>query len=150
MASKISDEAARLFIEEGYACSEATLLAFAKRNGLDTAYVKLATGFGAGIGRKSSLCGALTGGVLALGLKHGRTSAKDNSSKEKTLELSGKYYGAFEKEFGAVSCKELCGCDLSTSKGRKKFKDCNVRREVCANIVGRASELLAEIDGEAR
>ena len=146
MASKISDLAVPLF-DEGYTCSEATAIAAAKTWKIETsALPRAATGFGAGIGRKGSLCGALTGGVLALGLKHGRTSAKDNSSKEKTLELSGKYYDAFEKEFKAVTCKGICGCGLSTPDGRKKFTEENVRSKICKDIICRATKILEAIE----
>ncbi|WP_245547365.1 C-GCAxxG-C-C family protein [Halobacteroides halobius] len=35
--------------------------------------VKLASGFSIGIGKSKCLCGAVSGGVMALGLNYGRT-----------------------------------------------------------------------------
>ncbi len=37
----------------------------------------IATAFGAGIGRQGSVCGAVTGGIIAINLKYGRTKAED-------------------------------------------------------------------------
>jgi len=41
--------------------------------------LKIACGLGAGMGRKAEVCGAVTGGILVLGMRHGRGS-KDNRS----------------------------------------------------------------------
>ena len=38
---------------------------------------------GGGIGRKGSLCGALTGGILALGLAMGRMDPKDTAARDR-------------------------------------------------------------------
>ena len=35
---------------------------------------KIATGFGAGIGGRGLVCGAISGGIMALGLKFGRNN----------------------------------------------------------------------------
>ena len=52
----------------GYNCAQAVLYAFGPELGLpgETA-LKVATGLGAGVARRGQTCGALTGGILALG-----------------------------------------------------------------------------------
>ena len=145
-AQQLKEEALRLFIDEGFSCSEATALAAATVWGLDTSCLpKMATGLAGGIGHKSSACGALTGGALALGLKYGRMSAQDTLAKDKTLELVGRYYDQFQVELGSTICQQLCGCDLSTPAGRQKFKDDKVKFNLCQKIVGRAAEILARV-----
>jgi C_GCAxxG_C_C family probable redox protein len=60
----------------GYNCAQAVLDAFRDEASLDEDLaLKMATGLGAGMGRKQEVCGAVTGGVLVLGLRHGRGSA---------------------------------------------------------------------------
>ncbi len=146
-SQQIAEEAVRLFIDEGYSCSEAAALAAASGWGLDTSCLpRIATGFAGGIGHKSSICGALTGGVLALGLKHGRMSAQDIAAKYKTLELAARYYDQFEIELGSSLCQQLCGCNLSTPAGRQKFKDEKVKTNICQKIVRRATEILVKIE----
>src|ERR1035441_4030849 len=54
----------------GYNCAQAVLYSFCDDLGFgkDTA-LRLACGFGAGMARKQEVCGAITGGIIALGLK---------------------------------------------------------------------------------
>jgi hypothetical protein len=49
----------------------------------DSLVPRLATGFGGGIGRKGSLCGAFTGSIMAIGMKMGRTDPKDKEAVTK-------------------------------------------------------------------
>ncbi|MDH7477732.1 MAG: C-GCAxxG-C-C family protein, partial [Candidatus Bathyarchaeota archaeon] len=53
----------------GFNCAQSVLLTmFEHWNGENELIPKIATTFGGGIGRCGSLCGALTGGVMALGI----------------------------------------------------------------------------------
>ena len=64
----------------GYNCAQSVLWAFRDEVGLEEdVALKLATGLGAGMGRKQEVCGAVTGGILVLGLRHGRGRADDRA-----------------------------------------------------------------------
>lgn len=55
----------------GYNCAQSVLYAFAPDLGLDgETALKVATGLGAGMARRGEVCGAVTGGILVLGLKY--------------------------------------------------------------------------------
>lgn len=57
----------------GYNCAQAVLYAFCEDLGFDRdAALRLACGFGAGMARKQEVCGAVSGGIITLGLRHGR------------------------------------------------------------------------------
>lgn len=61
----------------GFHCAESVLAAVLEASGAKPEAVPLqaATGFGGGMGRcKEETCGAITGGILALGLLEGRNS----------------------------------------------------------------------------
>ena len=71
----MSDERLRkaeeLFLQ-GYNCAQAVSCACAGDCGVPSELVvKLATGFGAGMGRTQETCGAVSGAILALGLRGG-------------------------------------------------------------------------------
>ena len=70
----------------------------------DSALPQLASGFGGGVGHKGSLCGALTGAVIAIGMKIGRTDPKDRKTLQKVYDKCQQFWGQFEKEFGSVNC----------------------------------------------
>lgn len=61
-------EELRAITERHYNCAQSVLVPFAKKAGIDeeTAY-KMAANFGAGM-KMGSVCGAVTGGLMALGL----------------------------------------------------------------------------------
>ena len=64
----------------GFNCSQAVLSTYAQDFGLDReAALKLAAGFGGGMGRMAGTCGAVTGAFMVLGLKHGPTEAGDQT-----------------------------------------------------------------------
>jgi len=102
---------------------------------------KLATGFGGGIGRRGSLCGAFTGSVMVLGMKFGRTEAEDQDRKEKVYELGYRFWDRFEKELGSCYCHDLIECRLDNREERKAWL-ASGGMEKCSSIVERAAGLL--------
>lgn len=89
---------------EGMSCSKATFLALCRIfevNIPEETLMRMASGFGGGIGRTHSggTCGALSGAVLAIGL----LSPDDAASLKRCAEL----YRRFETERGDVACGAL-------------------------------------------
>ena len=98
--------------DSGLTCSEAVAIAGMKRLGRQSDLVpRIATGFGGGLSRTKSVCGALTGGVLALSAAFGRDKLGDDRdvlvSKVQTL-VEG-----FRARFGSDNCFALTGLDFN-------------------------------------
>ena len=123
--------------DSGFNCAESVLKACQELYQLPGADVvpKVASGFGGGIGRKGSLCGALTGGVLALGLAIGRMDPKDTAARDRIYARARELYERFEREFGTVLCFNLTECDLATPEGQQKFKDLGLHKSLCSKFV---------------
>jgi C_GCAxxG_C_C family probable redox protein len=144
LKKELSEKAVTLF-EEGYNCAQSVLLTmFEHWNGKDEVIPKVATGFGGGIGRCGSVCGALTGGVMALGIKYG-TNEPSLEKRLKAYELAQKFYKRFEKQHGSVLCRELIGYDLSKPEELDEVNKAKVFEEKCTNFVRKAVEILAEL-----
>ncbi len=109
---------------------------------------RIATGFGGGIGRKGSLCGAFTGSVMVLGMKFGRTEAEDKDRKEKVYGLGYRFWDRFAKEIGSCYCYDLIECHLDNPEEQKRWL-ASGGLEKCSSIVEKAAGLLAEFLGEA-
>ena len=108
---------------------------------------KIATGFGAGMGRHGETCGALVGAIMALGLKYGREEAADLEAKTITYDKAQALLQTFKQEFGTVVCCDLIGCDFQTEEGNERFKQENLIVE-CRKFVGFAArEVLRLIEG---
>ncbi|MBU1151035.1 MAG: C-GCAxxG-C-C family protein, partial [Proteobacteria bacterium] len=116
MNSKV--EAAVGCFREGFNCSQAILSTYGGEFGLkgETA-LRAASGLGAGMGRLGEVCGAVTGALIVIGLKHGHTKAKDKETKEKTYALVQDYAGRFRLRNGSLMCRELLDCNLATPEG---------------------------------
>jgi C_GCAxxG_C_C family probable redox protein len=102
---------------------------------------KLATGFGGGIGRKGSLCGAFTGSIMAIGMKMGRSDPKDRETLQKVYDKCQGFWSQFEKEFGNVNCYSLIGYHLDNPEENKQWLATG-GREKCAEIVEKTARIL--------
>jgi len=139
-----ANRAVRLF-DSGYNCAEAVLLATSQdvlQGDIKTVIPRIATGFGGGISRNGDVCGALTGGIMRLGLSMGRDSAKE--SRDRCYEEVNRFYSAFVKEFGTCKCRELTGVDLSTEEGRAVYQ-ARIHSERCTKIVSWAARIVSQI-----
>jgi C_GCAxxG_C_C family probable redox protein len=139
--SKIADKAATRFLS-GYNCAESVLLTLAEHEGVQSELIsKIATPFGGGIARSASICGCVTGAIMAIGLKHGRMKATDD--RLKAYAKATDFINAFEKKFGSITCYELIGCDFKTPEGQKRFEELHETR--CTNFVKGAVEIMLEL-----
>lgn len=140
-------DVARTRFLSGYNCAQAVLDAFRDEAGLDEDLaLKIATGLGAGMGRKQEVCGAVTGGVLVLGLRHGRGSRSDHSATERTYLKTREMMDRFAARHGSCLCRQLLqGYDLTTEDGLRRAKADDVLNRVCRRCVQTIVEILEEM-----
>ena len=119
--------------------------AYAAEYGLDRdTAMKIAAGFGAGMGRMAQTCGAVTGAYMVIGLKYGAASG-DREAKEKTYRLVREFAEKFKAKNGSVVCRELLGCDISKPEGFEKMKNLGLHGKVCTELVRDACAMLDEL-----
>ena len=136
-------ETAVVRFEEGYNCSQAVLSAFAEKLGMDHATaVKIASGFGGGMGRMGETCGAVSGAYMALGLKYGGV---DTASKERTYQLVREFARRFLATRDSLRCRDLLGCDISTPEGLRHAREQGLFKSVCAKYVREAAEIVEDL-----
>ena len=143
----IYPEIAVEYFKQDYNCAQSVLLTMQEYYGFrqNTLIPKIATAFGGGIGRRGSLCGALTGAIMAIGLKHG-TNKTVLKEKEKAYEIALKFYDRFVEECGSPFCRELIGYDLTDPKDLEKMRKSSVREQQCCNFVKSAVEILIDLE----
>lgn len=135
--------------EEGFNCAQSSFYPFAKSMGMSAEHaLKLTTAFGAGMIYRGDTCGAITGAMMAIGLKYGRENVNDTDAKELTYFLVKELHDRFTKEFGSIQCKQLLGLtDVSPESwttAKEKFKShcpMYVSRAVCIT-----NELFKKLD----
>ena len=103
----IEERAARaVALKAGCNCAQAVALAFADALPLDEAtLMKLAAGYGAGMGCMEATCGALVGAVMAAGL----LTDGQGTGRAARAALAG-----FQDRCGATICKDLKGIATGT------------------------------------
>ena len=142
---QIAERSGELF-NQGLCCAESVLQAVAESRGIQSELIpKIATGLCAGIARSGEICGAVSGGVLAISLVTGRSNAQE--PREENQRLVRQFLAECEAKFGSMNCEKLIGCRLDTPEGQQFFKEHNLR-EKCAGFTrqaaGIASRLMAE------
>jgi C_GCAxxG_C_C family probable redox protein len=96
-------------------------------------YLRLATGLGGGLGgTHEELCGALSGGVLLIGLLFGRESAGEDDTQ--AYVLSERYRERFLAALGATQCARL-----------REAIEAPGGPGTCAPLVEQATGILLEI-----
>ena len=136
--SKVAKDAEELF-RGGFFCSEAVVSSIRSNFELDIPeeVISMASGFPVGIGRAKCLCGAVSGGVMALGIFFVRTKQRD-PKVEKNLELSKELHVWFKVANGKNA---LC-CRILT----KEFDmGAGAHKEQCIRFTGLVAGKVAEI-----
>ena len=132
-ATKARNEAGRYF-KSGYNCTEAIVRTGGEVLGikLDEQALRMATGFGGGIGHAGCVCGALAGAVMVIGLVRGRLETSENL--EAVYELTNEFHRRFQAKFGATCCRVLNPHEFGTKEHLLN----------CVTITGNTMELLTE------
>mgnify|MGYP001093620818 CR=1 FL=1 len=142
-------EAAARRFNEGCNCAQAVFTTYAPGFGLGEAdAMRIATAFGGGMGHLQEVCGAVTGAFLAIGCRCGMRQLADKAAKESTAELVHSLGKRFASLHGALTCRDLLGCDLNTAEGQARVKELRLRESKCLPYVRDASRLLEELLGE--
>lgn len=125
--NELKQEAEDLFRSGKFFCSEAVFYVINKHLGypIPEGAVRIASGFPIGIGKSGCVCGALSGGVMALGLKFGRSKPGDQAPH--ILEQSRKLTERFKARFAHTCCREITKAVEFASQDR---------REKCIAITG--------------
>ena len=139
-------ECAVSYFRRGFSCSQAVAAAFAPELGLDRdAALRLSQPFGGGIARRADWCGAITGALIVIGLKHGRVRAEDEAARDKTYALSNEFIARFTALHGGIKCRDLLGCDIGTPEGLKSAQTMKLHETKCVEYVRDAAALLEEL-----
>lgn len=146
MAAMNEDQARYMLFDQGYDCAQTVLSTFAEDLDLDEeTALKLAAGFGGGMHR-GDMCGCVTGGLMALGLKYGWNEAGDKVGKDIMNAKAQEYERRFQERLGALRCRELLEADVSTPEGKLLAGERVPQR--CPGFVTAACEILEEMLNE--
>ncbi|NLF40928.1 C_GCAxxG_C_C family protein [bacterium] len=143
---KTTEDTAAALFADGYNCAQSTFCALCERLGMDrNTALKTSCGFGGGMGRNQEVCGAVAGGIMAIGLRHGRGVNDDRPVTMAAYEKVRAFMGRFAAQHGSCLCRDLLdGVNLLTAEGQQQFKERNLHGTVCTECVRTATRLAEE------
>jgi C_GCAxxG_C_C family probable redox protein len=97
--------------------------------------ISIASGFPVGMGGAGCTCGAMAGGVMALGLVFGRTKPKD-VKVDKAMKLARELHDFFKKRHKSTCCRKLTKYMIMGS---------SKQIEQCIALTGEAAQETARI-----
>ncbi|MHA1909439.1 MAG: C-GCAxxG-C-C family protein [Candidatus Thorarchaeota archaeon] len=147
-ATRLFDSASKMMPEMRGNCAQAIFTTYGVHMGLgkvdfDTC-MKIASAFGGGINLTGNVCGAVTGALMALGLKFG-----GGPQEAEVAIVSTKFIDEFTSLNGSIICREiigqdfddLAGQDLPTEEDMQQAFDSDVFKK-CMKCVDDAARLL--------
>jgi C_GCAxxG_C_C family probable redox protein len=138
LIESIRKRARNIFSTHQLMCAEAVLTTINRGLGGDLSddmAIRMASGFAEGLSGSGCLCGAVSGGVLALGVFLGRNSP-GFTNRRKIAEKTGLLHDLFKKEYGTTCCRML-------TKNVKEGSQAHLRQ--CAELTGAAAAMAARI-----
>lgn len=140
-------EQAKNYFYEGYACSQALVMAFKDLVNVDEETLKtIALPFGGGIGRLRLTCGAFSGMIIITSLIFSNNNNSIEENKTNVYAIVQELSNRFEKTFETKSCLELLKRVENVETGGKpetRNEQYYVKRP-CANIVYKSAEILEQ------
>lgn len=129
----------------GFNCSQAVLASFSEDFGLarETA-LKVACPFGGGMGGYGKTCGALTGGMIVIGLKYGTTKALDLDAEKISRDKTRELIDVFEREHGTSICNKLVGFDRSKMSNVELMSNIHHFNSICPGLIETVVSFLEE------
>jgi C_GCAxxG_C_C family probable redox protein len=135
------------YFGSGYNCAQSVFAAFAADFDMpiDTG-LKVSCAFGGGMGRRQKTCGAVTGALMALGMKYGKALNEPEEKKKLTYDKTALFFAEFEKLHGSSNCKFLLnGLDMNAPGDMEKIKSQNLFSTLCPKYVESAVQIAEKL-----
>lgn len=140
-------EYAKQLFYEGYACSQAIVMAFSDLVDVDQEQLKkLSLPFGGGIGRLRLTCGAFSGMIMVASLLFSNYEDVEEN-KIKTYEIVQELAKRFEEVHTTLSCEkilELAQIDIQIGGSPEARTDEYYKKRPCGKVVYQAAKILED------
>ena len=145
LSKKEALKLAESYAGQGFLCSESCLMTLAKCLGVESPLIpRIATGFGAGIGRSGETCGAVTGAVIGLSIKYGRDKVEPTKDR-RPYWYAAELLERFRQEHGELACPALLGLDIAKPADYEEYIKNNLWTSHCTKFILSATGLAWDI-----
>jgi len=136
-------EKALSYFNNQFNCAQSVFTSFGPELGLsEDECLRIATAFGAGMGKQQHVCGAVSGALMVLGLKFGKAFNDPEQKKEETYQKAEDFLKEFESKNGSIHCKQLLqGLNMNDEKELQKINQLGLFQNSCESYIKQAVEL---------
>ena len=136
-----------VYFRNKFNCSQSVFTVFGSEDGLsENDCLKIGCAFGAGMGRQQLTCGAVTGALMALGLKYGKAVGDPDEKKQHTYDKTREFFREFIAIHGTTSCRELLkGLDINDPDDHQKIMDQGLFETLCEKYVTDSVRIVEKI-----
>ena len=132
----------------GLDCSQVVFAEFAPQFGIDKATAeKIAANFGGGL-FEGATCGAVTGALMALGLKYGHFGPVDLMQKNRLMQKGAEFKKRFTEKHGSCVCQELI--DYKIPEEITAIMEEDKFGTVCCYLIFDACHIVADMLNEEK
>lgn len=143
---KVTEEFAAECFKTGIDCSQIVMGYASGRAGMSSSdALKVSAAFGGGMwcGRT---CGAVSGALMALGLKYGYSEPGMTEQKNCLLAKKAEFEKRFSEVHGSVVCRDILGgLNLANPDDMNRIMEKNLLFTLCPKVVCTACSLLDEM-----
>ena len=148
----IAEELASTYGPEYHGCAQVVVATFMEILGIEDEQVLMAASCFAGGGKRCLTCGAISGGLIVLGIKYGRRRLEDGvEAEEAALEPACDLVDRFMEEYETNNCCELTGYDLGDPSQFQAFLESEESMDKCTErvkkVAGWVAEIISQRDG---
>lgn len=126
-------------------CSQAILETYAPAMGMTVQEARRVAAAFAGGMKIGAECGAVTGALMVIGLKYGKTVESDPAADRETGAKVAELLREFQARHRHLGCSALLGTDMGTAAGIKQAAGKGYFTSRCPEYVRSAAEILERI-----
>jgi len=131
-------------VSKGYMCSQIVLAAFAEELDLSAEdALRVSAGFGGGM-FDGQACGAVTGAIMAIGLKYGMVDENDFRQLQECRSKVEQFNNKFREKYQSTICESLLGFNINDPAENKKHGQEETMPKCLEYITG-AIQIVGEI-----
>ena len=144
--SETPHQKAKEYFASDYNCAQSVLRAILEYKGImfeDAKYIP--AGFGAGMGTQGQICGAVTGGIMSIGMLCKREEQTTENHIDDSYKFTYQLIERFSNEFGTTICDKLTGVKLKNPDERKRANEEGIFDNICPGFVEKVVEFVLEL-----
>lgn len=143
---KIAEEMAGAYGPEFHGCAQVVAGTLMEILGISDEPVLKAASFFAGGSKRCLTCGAISGGLIILGVKYGPGDQADDAGEEpEPVDPAMELIDRFINEYSTTNCCELTGFDFRDPDQFQQFKDTPEVKQECTEKMKKVCGWVAEI-----